>query len=837
MSKTTNLLKPQQLLSRTGINNLLFQAVENNLVTFTAGAGCGKTQAVSMFLSQHHYRVAWFQLSKLDNFPTRFWKGFIDSLSSQDKKYTKYFEDLRLPNSLAEFDRFIHIFAKEIYSGKRLILVFDDFHLIQNESIHEFFENLISANIENLCMILISRTTISLTNGLCNHFAEDDLRFSSSETKQYLEMQAISLTALEIEKIQAYTGGWPLAINLICLNFKKHSNTYIDPLISTKPILFQMIEKEIFTGYSPQWQELFIKLSLLDETPADLMHELSCDTIETMMSIIKNNMFIQYNPHTCKYYFHHLFLDFLQEKQIYLNRKSIDEVYLTAARWYEKNGSEMDALTYYEKCKFYDEIWNIIFHMPPDRFPKEKATRLISLLNGFPKELIKKHPMTRVVRAALMLNNLELEAAANDLLALEEELTAQPETAKTKALIGEAYIILAFIRQTQKNYNYIHYYKMADALLPDGSSRNYSNIKLIDSNNSLNPNSLEKKEIKKNLKAINDAIPYASRVTHGLGFGVEYLATAELAYYKGNLKKALTFVYEALYRAQEKKQKDIICNALYLLMKITLAQGEYNRTIDYMTQLKEYAKSSTEFLSILDIAESWFYLKIGKSDKIARWILNDALNEQIHPPISIGRDRLIRANYFLQEEKYDELFAFSRELDRLYQEKGLWLDLLFLRVFNAISLCNTGNIHQCIDMLQSMHDMINENRFIIQFVEMGQHMCTMIDNIKRIGNHNLPEDWLDSIYSKSSTYAKRQSFYKIKYNAENPTENTTFIQLTRREKEILKNLCQGLTRDEIASSLMISINTVKSTLQNTYNKLGAVNSADAVRIAVHMNII
>jgi LuxR family maltose regulon positive regulatory protein len=48
----------------------------------------------------------------------------------------------------------------------------------------------------------------------------------------------------------------------------------------------------------------------------------------------------------------------------------------------------------------------------------------------------------------------------------------------------------------------------------------------------------------------------------------------------------------------------------------------------------------------------------------------------------------------------------------------------------------------------------------------------------------------------------------------------------------LEGLAQGLTREEIARNLSISVNTVKSAVRSVYNKLGAVNRADAVRIAV-----
>jgi len=65
--------KSSGLLSRPRLNDLLSAAARQNLVPVIAGAGYGKTQAVSMFLNDNNYRIAWLQLSKLDNYPERFW--------------------------------------------------------------------------------------------------------------------------------------------------------------------------------------------------------------------------------------------------------------------------------------------------------------------------------------------------------------------------------------------------------------------------------------------------------------------------------------------------------------------------------------------------------------------------------------------------------------------------------------------------------------------------------------------------------------------------------------------------------------------------------------------
>ncbi|HEX9014014.1 MAG TPA: response regulator transcription factor [Anaerolineaceae bacterium] len=58
--------------------------------------------------------------------------------------------------------------------------------------------------------------------------------------------------------------------------------------------------------------------------------------------------------------------------------------------------------------------------------------------------------------------------------------------------------------------------------------------------------------------------------------------------------------------------------------------------------------------------------------------------------------------------------------------------------------------------------------------------------------------------------------------------------LTRREDEILQLLAQGLANKQIAEALKISPHTVKFHIGAIYEKLGATNRADAVRLGLQM---
>ncbi|MBC7866642.1 MAG: response regulator transcription factor [Gloeobacteraceae cyanobacterium ES-bin-316] len=68
-------------------------------------------------------------------------------------------------------------------------------------------------------------------------------------------------------------------------------------------------------------------------------------------------------------------------------------------------------------------------------------------------------------------------------------------------------------------------------------------------------------------------------------------------------------------------------------------------------------------------------------------------------------------------------------------------------------------------------------------------------------------------------------------------EDATTIVLTRREKEVLELIANGMTNAEIAKKLFISVTTVDTHRKNLLAKLEAKNTASLVRIATQKQLI
>ena len=67
--------------------------------------------------------------------------------------------------------------------------------------------------------------------------------------------------------------------------------------------------------------------------------------------------------------------------------------------------------------------------------------------------------------------------------------------------------------------------------------------------------------------------------------------------------------------------------------------------------------------------------------------------------------------------------------------------------------------------------------------------------------------------------------------------NTEPPILSRREKEVLENIAEGLTNPQIAEKLFISLHTVDTHRKNILTKFNVNNTAALIKLAVRLNLV
>ncbi|MFM6924649.1 MAG: response regulator transcription factor, partial [Ferruginibacter sp.] len=68
-------------------------------------------------------------------------------------------------------------------------------------------------------------------------------------------------------------------------------------------------------------------------------------------------------------------------------------------------------------------------------------------------------------------------------------------------------------------------------------------------------------------------------------------------------------------------------------------------------------------------------------------------------------------------------------------------------------------------------------------------------------------------------------------------DNDGLPSLTRREKEILEKIADGLTNQQIANELFVDVSTISSHRKNMLAKYGVQNTAALIKLAITEKLI
>ncbi|MDR1875371.1 MAG: LuxR C-terminal-related transcriptional regulator [Synergistaceae bacterium] len=789
--------------------------------------------------------TTWIQLSERDNLGTRFWENFVCTVALRDRRFADWLREIGFPEADDQFTEYLSFLDNKIVPDEKNVIVFDDFHLIEDRSVLQFIRRSVRLPFRNITTILISRvdpdisTIRLLSGGLVFSVSEDDLRFTEEETAQYFQLLGIPLSSQDISSIYNDTAGWAFSLHLIGLSLKKapprpHSR---EAAVAMKLNIFRMIENEIFLVISERLRRFLIRLSLIDRLATDLVSILAED--ETLVDEMKKiSSFIRYDSYLNAYLIHHLFLDYLRQRQNVLTEEEKRDTYLKAARWCNKNDYKMDAISYYNKAGKYSSIMKIIYYFPL-QIPMNQAKFILDIYDNGPVEQLEQFAFYPLQRSRLLVSlgrYAEAVAENNDLI---RKYSALPGSDFNNRVLCGAYLALGFIdyftlpRTDRCSFDALlekadHYYQLS----PYSESGPVTNISLDAWASKVG--TARSGAMEEYIETLTRAIPHMVNVLNGCMYGLDDLAGGEFQFHRGNLKMAERFIRQALFKAEARNQYEVRNRALFYLLRIGVAQGDFERIQGLLKDLEAQLKMNEYGARFItrDIVSSWLYLTLGQPQLVSNWLKGNFEQGSL-AIFKANFGNCVRAKFYYVNKKYEELLSFLAS----GQTPEVLFGKLEMKVLEALCEYQIKNRGASLLALREAYDLALSNDLTMPFIEWGKDMRTLTAAAMRDGNCAVPRQWLELINRKAATYAKRLAFVISEYKRANNLEEEYDTALSPREADVLHDLYHGLSRPEIAAAHDLSINTVKMVLSSLYTKLGADNVADVIRISLDRNLI
>jgi LuxR family maltose regulon positive regulatory protein len=754
-----------------------------------------------------------------------------------------------------------------------IIVVLDDYHLINNETIHNALAYLLEHQTPKLHLVITTREDPPLplprwrARGELIELREHDLSFTTIETKAlFNDIIELDLTAEQIEALRDKTEGWISGLQLAALSMRGQDDVehFVRSFAGSNRFILDYLMEEVFHQQSPEVQDFLLKTAVLEQLTAALCDAVVADseTVEpnsqAMLERLEQaNLFIVPLDDSRKWFrYHRLFADLLRQR-LRLEKEGTADLHYRAAAWHEQHGFLRRAIKHYLAASAWEKAASIIYLQSDELQKHGENITFLRWMQALPDSVIQAHPNLCLEYAWALALSGQPDEADNFLELAEEAFRGNPAQ---YGKVLSAQIHVARIRQD----------------LPQTITLSHRALSLI------------------------PAMAYDPRCALSLNLGMAY-------WQSGEILEAESAFAEAQEMAQKAQNHHVRLLAIGFQSMVQAAQGRLHRAADLLqTALKWDADSPASALPHL-VQGALFY----------EWNQLDKAGAHLQKAIALAQ---LSGNSELQSSAYRQWALFKQAMgDHAGASAALALAERAAGE-NAPRLTHARNLATAVNIALAQNDLETAERRVDQmqttasdsifyvpfflaparlYLAQGNKAdaCMHLDNEYVKAQQS---DWrygqieirlLQALASVDSNDALRflaealtlgepEGFRRIFLDkgeslipllhlaagkhvlleftksllAEleavlpsptSPTVSTPMNQVTpslveaisERETEVLQLLAENYTNQEIAQALYISVNTVKGHLKSIYGKLDVHTRREAVARARMLHLI
>jgi LuxR family maltose regulon positive regulatory protein len=364
----TKLLVPRprpETVVRERVHGLLDDALECPLTVVVAPAGYGKTTALVTWLATVEEPCAWVSLDEMDTDPRRLFAHLIAAV-----------EDV-LPGATGDAAVVLNggadpmeaviplmVGAMADHVRGRLLIVLDDYHVIDSTNTHAVVAALVDALPPSVGLIVSSRRPPPLriarrrVLGTVRELGSAQLAFQAGESGRLLnDTLDLGLGDDAIAAIEALVEGWPVGLALVASSLTGHANPtrYLNaferqPQLSGTGIAEYLLD-EVLNHVSPRLRDFLCRTSILGRLSGPLCVAVLEDerAIESLAEVRRSNLFVTVldergGVEWLRY--HHLFAELLERELRARSPDIVPTLHRRAAEWFARSGMHEEAITH-----------------------------------------------------------------------------------------------------------------------------------------------------------------------------------------------------------------------------------------------------------------------------------------------------------------------------------------------------------------------------------------------------------------------------------------------------------------------------------------------------------
>ncbi|MEO6571461.1 MAG: AAA family ATPase, partial [Ilumatobacteraceae bacterium] len=265
---------PTRLVRRPRLRDLLNDGVAEavSLLLVSAPAGSGKSTLIAAWALEADRPVAWLQVEASDSDPASFWSSLVAAIGRCRPEVAAVVGPVVI--GAQGDDRVVvpAIVNAFVDVSEPLVVVIDDYHLIDSDSVHRGLERLIDLCPAQLTFVVSTRVDPPFRLGrmrVRNRLSEvraEHLRFDSDEATALLGSAADALSARRVDDLCSRTEGWAAGLVLAGLSLERAADPdqFVDAFRGDDQLVAGYLSDELLDAMSAGDRQRLLETAVLD---------------------------------------------------------------------------------------------------------------------------------------------------------------------------------------------------------------------------------------------------------------------------------------------------------------------------------------------------------------------------------------------------------------------------------------------------------------------------------------------------------------------------------------------------------------------------------------------
>ena len=876
-------LRPR-LVARQRLDALFEQALHVPLTLISAPPGFGKTTAAltaAHTLRASHAAVAWLALEPDDDEPGRFWRYFAAALQTAAPGVGEAASAALVMPQPIPIQAALGILLNEIAARQTPhFIALDDYHVITLPEIHDGMAFLLDHAPANLHVLLATRADPPLplhrmrARGQIVEIRAATLRFDRAEAAAFLaEAMALTLSEAELTRLIDQTEGWAAGLQLAGLALQGIApgqgaaarQDLIERLARNNRYIADYLTEEVLAQQQPPVQAFLLHTAILDRLCGSLCNAVTggSDGGPMLEALAHRNLFVvpMGAPESDRgrqtwFRYHQLFADLLRGRLRQQSPELIPVLHQRAAGWYEQNGDVEAAIRHALHGEDYERLVRLLETHARAVVMEGRALTVEGWLKRIPEAWYGALPNALVAFAwALLLRGRYAEVEpyverAEAVIPLDDE-----------TLRGEVHALRASLADTLGQVDAaLHHARLALASVPpdDRFAQAVAHMTMAGALRATG-------DAEAAIAAYERAIPLCIAAQLPLPALLGRAHLTFLCIVQGWLHRAEAIARPVLDAPIPHPAAGAVVSSLGSVM---LAWNRLDEAEVYLDQAMALARQSghnaTRIITEVsrsqlhrargDLARSQAALEAAgavATEGIPAWVAPLLLAERVQLWLALGD--VATADQVLAEQEahiapaaahVGEVLPLARASIRYAQrDYAAACALLDEVIQSAQAARRRGRLIEALVLRALAHDaqgapsladadlrralaLAEPEGFVRVFLDAGPPLVPVLMRVSGADEDSYARHILDAMSPVIRADAART-----------PRAAALPEPLTEREVEVLRLMARGLTYQQIADDLVVSINTVRHHVKSVYGKLGASTRTLAIEKARALDLL